>query len=151
MKLSFKIDRISFEIGMINCFIEMVSCGVKPLAISPPIDPKDLPVLEEASKIISSGFATKYYIEHNLIITDIQSEAFTKGKHSILYYSNDEVLAQYLSLKKTITELEKQNLYTGQQRKDLSYEFGRLLGYPEDVLKKKIDGSARIDPFILDI
>ena len=32
------IDRRSFALGMINAFAEMVAAGVKPVALSPPID-----------------------------------------------------------------------------------------------------------------
>ena len=65
---SYPLDRISYEIGMINCFIEMVACGVKPLAISPPIEPENLPVLEEVSRELSEGFGTKYYVDLEMMI-----------------------------------------------------------------------------------
>ena len=81
MAISYRVDQISFELGMINSFIEMVACGVKKLAISPPIEPQNLELLVQASKEISEGFGTRYYVEQSLLITDIQSAEFTKGKN----------------------------------------------------------------------
>ncbi len=148
--LAYPIDRISSQIGMINCFVEMIACGVKPLAISPPVEPCDLPVLEEASRIISEGFQTKYYVVDKLIVTDIQSEDFVKGKRSILYYADEAVLDAYFALEKQIEALEASNAYTGAIRREISIEFGKLLGYPERIILKKVDAEKRIDPFVLE-
>jgi len=149
MRLSYQLDQISYEIGMINSFIEMVACGVKRLAISPPIDPRNLNIMLEASKIISEGFGTKYFFEESLIVTDIQSEEFTKGKNSILYYAKDDAITEYLDLKKEIKSLTDKNEYSGQKRREISFAFGRLLGYPDEVILRKIDSPSHIDPFVL--
>ncbi|HOF94317.1 MAG TPA: hypothetical protein PKX46_01590 [Clostridia bacterium] len=148
--LSYPLDVISSQIGMINCFIEMVACGVKPLAISPPVAPSDLPVIEEASRLISEGFKTKYHVVDKLIVTDIQSEDFVKGKRSILYYAEDAVLEAYFALQKQIEALEAGNAYTGAIRREISIKFGELLGYPEHIILKKVDSTKRIDPFVLE-
>lgn len=147
--MDYKLDRISYEIGMINCFIEMVACGVKPLAISPPIEPEYLPVMEAVSRELSEGFGTKYYVEQSLMITDIQSAEFTAGKNSILYYQDDGIINRYLEMKKESVELTSQGKYNGKARRDLSVEFGQMLGYPESVILRKVDSDVRIDPITL--
>ncbi len=149
MRLSYQLDQISYEIGMINSFIEMVACGVKRLAISPPIDPSNLNIMLEASEIISDGFGTKYRFEESLIVTDIQSAEFTEGKNSILYYAKDDAIAEYLDLKEKIKSLTEKNQYFGQKRREISFAFGRLLGYPDEVILRKIDSPSHIDPFVL--
>ncbi|MFC1477356.1 hypothetical protein ACFL6L_02705 [candidate division KSB1 bacterium] len=145
----FTLDQISFELGMINCFVEMVACGVKRMAISPPIDPAHFGILQERSERIVQGFGIKSYLEKSLIVTDLQSDEFTRGKWAILYYKNDDVLKEYLKLKKQIEELEKSGKYKGTQRKDISRRFMRLLSYPDDVIEEKSDREKPVDPFIL--
>jgi hypothetical protein len=144
-----KLDRISFELGMINCFVEMVACGVKQLAISPPINPKDYEIISEFSEKIVIGSGIQSYLEKSLIITDLQSAEFTKGKWSIFYYEKDEVLQKYLQLKEKKQELEVLGKYDTLARKDISQEFMRLLSYPEEKIEEKLSQKNAKDPFIL--
>ena len=149
MAISYRVDQISFELGMINSFIEMVACGVKKLAISPPIEPQNLELLVQASKEISEGFGTRYYVEQSLLITDIQSAEFTKGKNSILYYAKEQYIQEYLLLKKRVEELEAKGCYFGAERREISVAFGKLLSYPDDIIFKRVDSVERINPFVL--
>lgn len=150
MALSYDLDYISYNIGMINSFIEMVACGVKPLAISPPIEPSDLSIMEEASLELSEGFNTKYCVVESLMVTDIQSEEFTKNKNSILYYEDDAVIDAYFALKKRVDDLVSKDSYSGPERREISIEFGLLLGYPMDKVLYKVDSETRIDPFFIE-
>jgi len=150
MKMSeIKIDRISFQLGMINCFVEMVACGVKKLALSPPISPHEYKLIGKASEETVKGFGVKSYLEKSLLVTDLQPAGFTKGKWSILYYENDEVLNAYLILKKRKKELEQSGQYDVKARKEISLEFGRLLSYPEEKIVEKISQESPLMPFML--
>ena len=143
-----EIDRISFQSGMINCFVEMVACGVKKLALSPPLTPDDYEKIRQNSDEIVEGFGIKSYLEKSLLITDLQSEDFTRGKWSILYYEHDDVLVEYMDLKRKKEELVKTGQYDEITRKDVSREFMRLLSYPEEKIEEKLSGNAP-DPFVL--
>lgn len=147
--MDYKLDRISYEAGMINCFIEMVACGVKPLAISPPIEPENLALIEEISKELSEGFGTKWLTVQSLMITDIQSAEFTKGKHSVLYYKDDAVIERYMELSALVDSLSEKGEYSGKRRTDISIEFGRMLGYPDNVIFEKIENVGNMDPVTL--
>ena len=147
--MNYKLDRISYEIGMINCFIEMVACGMKPLAISPPLEPENLPIMEEISAELSEGFGTKYLTVDSLMITDIQSAEFTRGKNSILYYKKDTVIKRYKELDAQVKELTARGEYKGRIRRDISIEFGKMLGYPDDVILEKVNSGGQIDPVTL--
>ena len=130
-----QIDRISFELGMINCFVEMVACGVKKLAISPPINPEEYYLISKYSDDIVTGFGIKSYLEKSLLITNLQSEDFTKGKWSILYYSEDVTLKKYFQLKQEKSDLESAGSYEKKNQKKISRKFMQLLSYPERILK----------------
>jgi CRISPR/Cas system type I-B associated protein Csh2 (Cas7 group RAMP superfamily) len=83
------------------------------------------------------------------MITDIQSAEFTEGKNSILYYVDDSIINEYLSLKKRVDELTAKNVYAGAERREISIRFGELLGYPEKIILSKVDGIDHSDPFVL--
>lgn len=144
-----EIDRVSFQLGMINCFVEMVACGVKKLAISPPVSPEDHEIISGASDKIVRGFGMKSYLEKSLLVTDLQSEEFTKGKWSILYYEDDKVLDTYLVLKEKKKQLEKSGQYNKDARKEISREFMRLLSYPEGKIEEKLSKDTPSNPYLL--
>ena len=147
--MRYKLDKISFELGMLNCFVEMVSCGVKKLAISPPLSPENYDVIGPRSEEIVRGFGIKSYLEKSLLITDLQSEDFTRGKWSILYYENESVLKAYMGLKEKKKSLEEMGKYDEPARKAISREFMRLLSYPDDKIEEKLGKQAPSNPFIL--
>lgn len=148
-KMKYNLDKISFELGMINCFIEMVACGVKKLAISPPILPENYEHIALLSDEIARSFGVKSYLEKNLLITDLQSEEFTRGKWSILYYEDDAVLKAYLELKEKKDNLQRSGNFSDIARKKISREFMHLLSYPEKIIKDKLDRPVPLDPFVL--
>lgn len=149
VKEDLKIDRISFQLGMINCFVEIVACGVKKLALSPPLSPGDYAKIEEASNKIAAGFNIRSYLEKSLMVTDLQSEDFTRGKWSVLYFKDNEVLETYLQLKKKKKELEDAGRYDKAAGKEISRQFMRLLSYTEDVIEEKLSQEHPASPFML--
>lgn len=148
-KGNFKIDRISFKLGMINCFAEMVACGVKKLALSPPLSPNDYETIRKYSDKIVEEFDINFFIEEDLLITDLQSEDFTRGKCSILYFKDPEILDEYLALKEKKREMEQKGHYDEHARKKISRKFMRLLSYPEEKIKEKLSQKSPESPFML--
>jgi len=88
-------------------------------------------------------------LEKSLLVTDLQSEDFTRGKWSILYFRDNDVLETYLQLKKKKKELEESGRYDTAARKEISGQFMRLLSYPEDVIKEKLSQTHSGSPFML--
>jgi len=148
-KQEFIIDRISFELGMINCFIEMVACGVKKLALSPPIPPEDYDIIAKYSGKAVEEFGIKSYLDRSLMITDLQTEDFTKGKWSVLYYEKDEVLEKYLELKQRKDDLVQAGQYTRDKGRLISQEFMRLLSYPEDKIQERLNTDNPESPYMM--
>lgn len=147
--MRYKLDTVSFELGMINCFAEMVSCGVKKLAISPPLSPENYDLIGPLSDEIIRGFGIRSYLEKSLLITDLQTEDFTRGKWSILYYEKESVLEDYLKLKEKKKNLEEMGKYDEFERKTISREFMRLLSYPDHKITEKLAKTDPSNPFIL--
>ncbi len=145
-----ELHRPSFSLGMINCFAEMVAVGVKRLAISPPLTPEEYQEIREASDAIVKGSGILSSLEPALLITDLQSEEFTRGKVSILYFKEEETLDAYFSLKERQATLQAHGEYTSEARREISRDFMRLLSYPESVIEEKIRGGGSTDPFVLE-
>lgn len=133
-----KIDRISFHLGMINCFVEMVACGVKKLALSPPISPEDYEIVSPLSDRLVKEYGIHSFLEKSLMVTDLQSEDFTKGKWLILYYDNAQVLKMYKTLKEKKEQLEKMGQYDSLSRKEISRTFMSLLSYPPQKIEERL-------------
>ena len=148
-KSKLSIDRLSFQLGMINCFVEMVACGVKKLALSPPFKPEDYQAIRTASESIVKGFGILSYLEKNLMITDLQSEEFTRNKWSILYYKDKKILDAYLNLKSRQRNLLDREIYDDKTKKDISRLFMQLLSYPDDVIEEKLSKTKSGQPFLL--
>lgn len=144
-----QVDSFSFQLGMVNCFVEMVACGVKRMAISPPLFPADYARIQAASDLIVKQFGMKSYLEKSLLVTDLQSADFTKGKWSILYFKDDATLEAYHELKSRRQQLEAAGRYDEAERKELSRQFMRLLSYPDDVIAAKLARDKPSDPYVL--
>lgn len=145
------IHRPSFHLGMINCFAEMVALGVKRLAISPPLLPDDYEAIREASEAIVEGSGIRSWLETSLLVTHLQSPEFTRGKWSVLYFKDPGVLEAYLALKERKASLEAAGQYDGTAAREISRQFMRLLSYPEDVIKAKLEARGKDDPFVLPV
>jgi hypothetical protein len=146
-----KVDRLSFQLGMINCFAEMVAVGVKKLAISPPLAPADYEAIREASEAIVAGSGIHSYLEKALLVTDLQSPEFTRGKWSILYFKEKGTLDAYLALKERKAKLEEAGGYTPRTRREISRDFMTLLSYPEEAIESRLKAGGKEDPFMLDV
>jgi hypothetical protein len=144
-----KIDTLSFQLGMINCFVEMVACGVKRMAISPPLSPDEYGRVKEAAEKIVREFGVFAYLEKSLLISDLQSEDFTRGKWSVMYYKDAATLAAYHDLKRRKRQLQEAGRYDERERKNLSRDLMRLLSYPEDVIEAKLSLGKPSDPYVL--
>jgi hypothetical protein len=142
-----EIDPLSFSLGMINCFVEMVACGVKRLALSPPLTPEDYDRLAAASDEIISRFCVQSYLEKSLMVTDLQTPEFTRGKYSVLYFREQATLDEYLALKRRKQRLEQDGRYDIGARRAISRDFMRLLSYPEAIIDEKLSGAPS-DPYV---
>jgi hypothetical protein len=87
-------------------------------------------------------------LEKSLLVTDLQSEEFTKGKWSILYYKDKATLDTYGGLKARKMQLEEKGQYDEVARKELSRDFMRLLSYPDDVIEAKLSQAKPSDPYV---
>jgi hypothetical protein len=132
------IDRRSFALGMINAFAEMVAAGVKPVALSPPIDGELFEAILTGSNEIVANWQVVSHVERELPETDLFPASMTDGITVILYAASEGVLAKYLALKSERAELVANGEYEGANRRSIAMQFGRLLGYSEEELEARL-------------
>ncbi len=140
--MSKQIDQRSYTLGGLATFAEMVRVGVKTLALSAAVTPEEMDDLVGDAKRIAQEEGILLYRETDLIVTDLFPADVAKGKHVLLIYKGT-TLDQYLTLKKTKSELLKSGSYEGEARKNIARGFGKLLSYPDAIIEEKIDKNLR--------
>ena len=133
------IDSYSYHCGFIDCVNEMIRAGVKPLALSRPMDSREerdalVPFARESCR----RWGNRMYIEDEPLLTDLFPLSMNRDRHNILLYRADHVLEQYLRLKDRKRALLEEKAYFGGNRAQIAWEFGRLLSYPEEDIRRLI-------------
>ena len=127
------IDSFSYHCGALDCFNEMLHTGTKHFALSHPAQTRE----ERDSYLdfcrdICSRYGTHFFLEDNLLITELFPCSASRGKYLILFYREDWELDEYRSLKRMKQELTETNTYEGEKRMQLALRWARLLSYPEE-------------------
>jgi hypothetical protein len=133
-----QIDRLSYCLGMTFAFSEVVGSGVKPLALSPPLDPDEAEVLLAPSRLMAEEFGIRLLVEEDCLTTRLFDPAFTAGKTTFLMAADQGVLDEYAALKAD-ARAARENGSSADCEEDLARRFGRLLGYSDAV----VDGLLR--------
>ena len=133
------IDSYSYHCGFIDCVNEMLRAGVKTLALSRPMDSAaERDALVPFAQESCQRWGNQMYIEDEPLLTDLFPASMNRGMHNILLYRADHVLEQYLRLKSRKRALLEEKAYFGGNRSQIAWEFGRLLSYPEEVIRRLI-------------
>ena len=140
---SHPIDAYSYGLGVMDCFCEMVAAGVKELAMSHPSEAKE----ERDSwisdvKKLSGRYGILFYTEDEPFLTALFPEEQSRGKFLFLFYRTQDVLDRYLALKEEKRCLEENGTLTRQENDRIAEEFGRLLSYPEEEIRRLIRKAA---------
>lgn len=134
-----EIDPYSYGLGVMDCFCEMVAAGVKKLALSHPFDTREeRDGCLEAVKELCRQYRVRFYLEDELIETELFPAEPGKKKYLFLFYEKEEVLEAYLELKERRRMLEEQGSYGASARFEIAREFGGLLSYPEETIGRMI-------------
>ena len=133
-----QIDQRSYTLGGLSTFAEMVRVGVKTLALSAAVTPKEMDDLVEDAERIAQEEGVMLYREMDLIVTDLFPADVAEGKHVLLIYKGT-TLDEYLALKKRKSELMETGSYAGEARRDIARQFGRLLSYPDANIEELIN------------
>lgn len=123
-------DLLSFQLGMAAAFCEMVQQGVKKLALSPPIDQKDLPQLEKALYEVAGHYGVSVWIDSAFLPSQLAREEDLEGKAVALLYRDEQMLTAYRQLKEQRQQLKDQGLSPAECDGAITPLLRNLLGYP---------------------
>ena len=133
------IESYSYHCGFIDCVNEMIRAGVKALALSRPMDSAaERDTLVPFARESCQRWGNQLYIEDEPLLTDLFPVSMNQNRHNILLYRADHVLEQYLRLKDRKRALLEEKAYFGGNRAQIAWEFGRLLSYPEEDIRRLI-------------
>ena len=132
------IDEYSFNLGKhageIKAWCEAAKNGAKRLSLSNPFKPEEVEVITTYIKEYTTKNQVQYYLEKELLVTDLFGDMDLSGIWVYLIYRDAEVLDEYLALKEEKIQLENDGAYTGLPRRDLAVRFGCLLGYSDEAI-----------------
>ena len=123
-------DLLSFQLGMAAAFCEMVQQGVKKLALSPPIDQKDLPQLEKALYEVAGHYGVSVWIDLAFLPSQLAREEDLEGKAVALLYRDEQMLTAYRHLKEQRQQGKDQGLSPAECDGAITPALRNLLGYP---------------------
>ena len=137
------LDPYSYRCGVIDCFNEMVAAGVKSLALSHPVDTQEeLDALVSYAHESCRRYHTKLYPECAPLVTDLFPAGLNRGKYNILFYQADHVIEEYIRLKERKAGMMESGAYFGGNRSRLAWDYGRLLSYPEETIRRLIQENT---------
>jgi hypothetical protein len=132
-----QISEECFRLGAAAAFSEMVRFGVKKLALSTPLLPGEMRGHEEALRQTIDEQGVQAYLETDFLVTDLFAQDIAEGKHLMVIYTGN-TLDEYLALKQAKDELVESGRYSGEARKNIAREFGRMLGYPDLFIEERL-------------
>jgi hypothetical protein len=135
---SWQMDNRSYQLGIIAAFSEVVAVGVKKLALSAPLSPKDMAQLLPDAERIANENGASIYLEKDFLVTDLFPEDITTDKHVLLIYL-DPIKDEYFVLKSHKEDLIAKGQYLGEARTNIARQMGRLLSYPEERIEKMLE------------
>jgi len=136
------IDQRSYNLGVIGGFSEVVGLGIKKLALSSPMIPDEMDGLIDDAEQIAERNSVKLFREKDFLVTDLFPEDVCEGKDVLLIYK-DTVLEEYNALKNRKKQLLESGKYTGEDRKAIAVEFGKLLSYPDEKIEELLKDNER--------
>lgn len=137
-----EIDERSLRLGGIGSFAEVVSLGIKRMALSAAMSPKDMDDLIDEATRTAKQHKVELYRETDFLVTDLFPASATQGKHVLLIYQGSTRDA-YLALKEQKSALLKSNSYSGKAREEVARKLGRLLSYPEAKIDELLKATTK--------
>lgn len=139
------IDDRSYQLGIMGGFSEVVRLGVKTLALSEVMSPKEMDAVMDDAAVIAERNKVEMWRETDFLVTDLYPADVAEGKHVLLIYTGD-TLEKYLALKADKAALVAAGNYEGDEREAIARRFGRLLSYPETIIDGLLGQEKRIEP-----
>ena len=137
-----EIDERSFtlgkQVGEIKAWCEAARSGAKDMSLSAPFRPEDYESILLHMEGLAGRNEVKFHLDKDLMSTDLFGEMDLSGIWVFIIYAEEEVLERYLALKAEKERLESEGEYVGDARRSIAEGMGRLLGYSEAHINRRL-------------
>ena len=127
--------RLGVHVGEIKAWCEAAKNDAKEMSLSAPFKEEEYPVILPYMREYAERNNVKYYLEKELLKTDLFPDIDLEGIWVFIIYRKQEILLAYLSLKKEKENLLETGEYEGERRREIARKMGRLLGYSESAIE----------------
>ena len=142
------IDRFSKIVGAMSCFNEMIACGCKNVALGhPTADRAERDEHMEYARKICEDHGTQCCEENGGFLTDLFPYSMNKDKYNILFYKDERYRDAYFALKARKAKLVADGQYTPEARREIAWEFGKLLSYSDEAIERMIAENTEREEF----
>jgi extradiol dioxygenase family protein len=117
------------ESGQLESFAEMVQAGVKPIAFGPAMSAAEASLFQKEAERIAGKYGLELVLETDFPETDLFPISATLDKQFYVLGTSNS-LAAYEHWKEEVKVKISSGNYTPEERRSLSRQLGRLLGYP---------------------
>ena len=129
--------KLGVHVGEIKAWCEAAKNDAKKMSLSSPFKPEELDEIKPYMVEYAEKNDVKYYLEKELIQTDLFGDMDLSGIWVFIIYKHLEILEEYIDLKQEKARLLKQEMYVGEKRREIALRFGRLLGYSEESIMER--------------
>jgi len=130
--------RLGYFCGAAAAMCEMAMNEAKDLSLSHPFPADQEAILRPYVQKKADQYGVSFYLEKDLMLTDLFAEVDMTGMWVYLIYKKPEKLKEYLDLKEKEQGCRSQDRDDPIARKDLARRYGTLLGYSDPYLKEKL-------------
>lgn len=131
--------KLGLHVGEIKAWCEAAKNDAKKMSLSAPFKPEELDEINPYMIDYAEKNGIKYYLEKELIQTDLFGDMDLTGIWVYIIYKHPEILEEYLSIKQDKARLLELDSYTGDKRREIAVRFGKLLGYSEESIVERWD------------
>lgn len=131
----------SFHSGIILAYAEVVGAGIKRFGLSSPYSPEFANEMRPVTEYAAKKRGVLIVPEDSLPVTKLFRRDVAKDKVVYMIAQNQDVLDEYLEVKKLKAESDAQG--NPDDIEDLIAEkFGKLLSYKDDVINRLIEKNS---------
>ncbi len=143
-----EIDAFSKVVGAMSAFNEMISCGCKNVALGHPTsDRAERDAHMEFAKVMCEKRGTFCCEENGGFLTDLFPWSMNKDKFNVLFYKDESYRDAYFALKERKAKLVADGLYKGEVRREIAWEYGKLLSYSDEAIERMIAENTEFEEF----
>ncbi|MBT6036421.1 MAG: hypothetical protein HOJ34_01060 [Kordiimonadaceae bacterium] len=132
---NYDVGNMYFHVGTYYGLSQPVATDLKQISLSGPMDQNDAKIYEEMFEAVIKRRGLKQYLETDFLVTDLFPEDYTRSKAVFIVYKRDQVIEDYLALKKYKQDLVSTGKYDRVARREVASRFGEFLSYTDEQIE----------------